>query len=144
MAMIYLSTNLTRMRKTISMTDHCWLGLVQVLTHLSRGMDTKRAIDSLIMLWVEVWGYEGVMVLSPCKDVTPVAQVISNHRKAVSPCLYGSFHVMEGITAAMLQCLVDLCCLLKLHNLQQISESHSIACVKQIDTMTTVTNEKEK
>jgi hypothetical protein len=26
----------------------------------------------------------------------------------------------------------------------RISESYSIACVKQIDTMTTVTNEKEK
>jgi len=118
MPITYLSTNHMGMRQTINMADHFQLGLEQVMTHLSRGMYTKRAIDGLVMLWVKVRGYKGVMVLSPCEDVTPMAQIISNDRKAVAPCLYGGFHVMQWITTAVLQCLVDLCCLLKLHNLQ--------------------------
>lgn len=118
MPITYISTNGMGMRQTLNMEDHFRMGLGQVMTHLSRGMYTKRTIDGLVMLWVKVWGYKGVMVLSPSEDVTPMAQVISNHRKAVAPCLYGSFHVMQWITTAMLQCLVDLCCLLKLHNLQ--------------------------
>jgi hypothetical protein len=58
-------------------------------------MDSKCAVDGLIMLRVEVRRYKGVVVLSPREDVTPVAQVICYHGEAVSPRLYGGLHVMQ-------------------------------------------------
>ena len=50
MPISYLSTNGMGMRQTINMADHLQPGLGQVMTHLSRGMYTKRAIDGLVML----------------------------------------------------------------------------------------------
>lgn len=58
-------------------------------------MDTKCTVDSLVVLRVEVRCYKGVVMLSPCKDVTPVAQVICYHGEAVAPGLYGGLHVMQ-------------------------------------------------
>jgi hypothetical protein len=58
-------------------------------------MHTKRAVDSLVVLCIEVRGYEGIVVLSPGEDVAPVTQVVCDHREAVAPGLYGGLHVMQ-------------------------------------------------
>ena len=50
MPITYISTNGMGMRQTLNMEDHFRMGLGQVMTHLSRGMYTKRTIDGLVML----------------------------------------------------------------------------------------------